>query len=372
MDKLAWLIAGRPLLAWTLDAIAAGPAVGAIVLVVASDRRDEIAAASWLPSAVLSVTSGGERRQDSVRAGFEALEREVPDPAGERVVLVHDGARPVVDAALIGRVTDAASLHGAAIPVLPVVETVKRLDGDRIAATVDRSSLAVAQTPQGVRRDVFRQALEAGVGLAGEWTDEAAMLEAGRIAVHVVPGDPSNLKVTIPGDLARAAAHLAPAGGRRRVGIGHDSHPFGPSAPLRLGGVEFPGVPRLAGHSDGDVLLHAIADGLLGAAALGDLGRVFPADASTPERADSGDLLAAVLERLATAGWWPAAVDVTVIGARPRLGRRLDEIRERVAALLRLPVADVSIKASSGNLDGSDGAGRTMSTLALVTIEHAP
>ncbi|MEX1172070.1 MAG: 2-C-methyl-D-erythritol 2,4-cyclodiphosphate synthase, partial [Chloroflexota bacterium] len=309
---------------------------------------------------------------DSGRAGFEAREREARDPAGARGVRAHAGARPVVDAALIGRVTDAASLHGAAIPVLPVVETVKRLDGDRIAATVDRSSLAVAQTPQGVRRDVFRQALEAGVGLAGEWTDEAAMLEAGRIAVHVVPGDPSNLKVTIPGDLARAAAHLAPAGGRRRVGIGHDSHPFGPSAPLRLGGVEFPGVPRLAGHSDGDVLLHAIADGLLGAAALGDLGRVFPADASTPERADSGDLLAAVLERLATAGWWPAAVDVTVIGARPRLGRRLDEIRERVAALLRLPVADVSIKASSGNLDGSDGAGRTMSTLALVTIEHAP
>lgn len=155
----------------------------------------------------------------------------------------------------------------------------------------------------------------------------------------------------------------------RRHGLGQDAHPFGPGAPLLLGGVAFEGVPRLHGHSDGDVVLHAIADGLLGAAGLGDLGRLFPADDSTPRGIASTELLGTVLGRVAGAGWRPSAVDLTIIGARPRLGQRLEAIRDSVAGLLGLPVSVVNIKASSGNLDGSEGAGRTISTLALVTIE---
>lgn len=161
----------------------------------------------------------------------------------------------------------------------------------------------------------------------------------------------------------------APTGVARRHGLGQDAHPFGPGSPLFLGGVRFDGVPRLDGHSDGDVVLHAIADGLLGAAGLGDLGRQFPADASTPRGIASTEMVGAVLDRLASGGWRPAAVDVTIIGARPRLGPRLDGIRENVARLLAIPTSAVNVKASSGNLDGSDGAGRTISTLALVTIE---
>jgi 2-C-methyl-D-erythritol 2,4-cyclodiphosphate synthase len=293
----------------------------------------------------------------------------MPDPEGARVVLVHDGARPAVRAALVTAVIEAAARHGAAIPVVPVVETIKRVDGDRIGATVDRSGLAAAQTPQGVRRAVLRTALASPEARDDTWTDEAALLEACRIAVHVVPGDPDNLKVTVPADLARAAGLLASGAAFRRTGIGHDSHPFGPGEPLRLGGIEIAGAPRLHGHSDGDVVLHAVADALLGAAGLGDLGRLFPADASTPGGIDSRELLAAVLARLADAGWRPAGVDLTIVAARPRLGTHLDAMRTAVAATLGVSSDAVNVKASTGNLDGADGAGRSISTLALATIE---
>ena len=369
VDKLDWTVAGRPLLAHTIDAIAASPSVGAIVLVTAPDRREALAAATWLPARVSAVVAGGSRRQDSVAAGIAALEALVPDPTGSRVILVHDGARPLVSPTLVDAVAAGTADHGAAIPVLPVAETVKRVADGAIVETVERDDLATAQTPQGIRRDVWRRAIAARAAGEGTWTDEAALLEAGRIPVHVVPGDPANLKVTVPADLARVAAALAPAGAGRRTGIGHDQHGFGPGASLRLGGLTFEGVPRLVGHSDGDVALHAVADGLLGAAGLGDLGRVFPAGPSTPAGIDSADMLRDIVGRLADAGWRPAGADLTIVAARPRLGTRLDAMRDRLAELLGLDPGSVSVKASTGNLDGSEGAGRTISALALMTIE---
>jgi 2-C-methyl-D-erythritol 2,4-cyclodiphosphate synthase len=203
----------------------------------------------------------------------------------------------------------------------------------------------------------------------GTWTDEAALLEVCRIPVHVVPGDPDNLKVTVPADLARAADLLGGADTARRTGIGQDAHPFGPGEPLRLGGLDIPGAPRLYGHSDGDVVLHAIADALLGAAGMGDLGRLFPAGPSTPRGVDSRELLAAVVARLAGAGWRPVAVDLTVVAARPRLSGHLEPMCTAIAGLLALEPDAVNVKASTGNLDGSEGAGRSVSTLALATIE---
>jgi 2-C-methyl-D-erythritol 4-phosphate cytidylyltransferase/2-C-methyl-D-erythritol 2,4-cyclodiphosphate synthase len=369
-DKLLASIGGRPLLAHTLAALAGAPEVASIVVVTSADRRRVLERAPWLPKGVtLGFADGGERRQESVRAGFDALEQLVPDPEGDRVVLVHDGARPLVPPTLIASVIDAAATHGAAIPVVPLAETVKRVDGERIAETVDRSGLATAQTPQGVRRRLLRTALESSQARAGTWTDEAALLEACRIPVHVVPGDAANLKVTTPADLARATYLLTGSDSTRRTGIGHDAHPFGPGEPLRLGGVEIPGAPRLHGHSDGDVVLHAVADALLGAAGLGDLGRSFPADASTPAGIDSRELLAAVVARLADAGWRPAGVDLTIVALRPRLGDHLDAMRDAIAGALGLTPDAVSVKASTGNFDGSEGAGRSISTLALATIE---
>jgi 2-C-methyl-D-erythritol 4-phosphate cytidylyltransferase/2-C-methyl-D-erythritol 2,4-cyclodiphosphate synthase len=365
-DKLMALIGGRPLLAWTLDALLAAPEVQRLVLVTAPERVDTWRAAPWLPAGVTAVVPGGATRQQSVAAGVRYLD--AIDPAGrDRPVLVHDGARPLVSPGLVAAVTEAVDRHGAALPVLAVAETLKRVGDGRVLETVDRSNLVAAQTPQGARRGMLLDAW-AMFPPDGprEFTDEAALLEAGTMAVHAIPGEPANLKVTLPDDLRRVEQALAPA--TVRVGFGHDSHPFGPGTGLRLGGIEIEGAPRLAGHSDGDVVLHAVADALLGAAGQGDLGRLFPADARTPKGMDSSAILAEVVARLAAAGLAPAGVDVTVIGARPRLGAKLDAMRDAIADVLRLQPGTVNVKASTGNLAGDEGAGRSISARAVATL----
>jgi 2-C-methyl-D-erythritol 4-phosphate cytidylyltransferase/2-C-methyl-D-erythritol 2,4-cyclodiphosphate synthase len=371
VDKMLAPIAGRPVLAWTLDAMAASPVVARIVVVASAGNIDAIRSAPWLPDRVGSVVLGGDRRQASVAAGVEVLAAARAGEMSEAVdavVLVHDGARPLVTAGLIQAVAEATARHGAAIPVMSVAETVKRVADDVITATVDRADLVTAQTPQGVRVDLLARAYERFPPDGPEtWTDEAALLEACRIPVHVVPGDPSNLKVTQPADLERVEALLAGAA-TTRVGIGHDSHPFGPGGPLALGGIVIEGAPRLSGHSDGDVALHALADALLGAAALGDLGGVFPADERTPRGIASRELVAEVCARLRSAGCRPIAADLTIVAARPRLADHLGAMRAAIAGLVGLEEAAVNVKASTGNLDGSEGAGRTISALAVATV----
>lgn len=375
IDKLAAEVAGRPLLAWTLDALAAAPGIRRMVVVTAPERVAEVRDATWLPPIVVDVVAGGERRQESVHAGFVALgaRPRAADRAagadGADVVLVHDAARPLVTTDLIGAVISAVAAHGAAIPVVPVAETLKRLEGELVGATVDRSGLGAAQTPQGVRADLLRDAYRRFPADGSvTFTDEAALLEACSIPVHVVPGAPGNLKVTLPADLERVAAALA-GGPATRTGIGHDSHPFGPGVPLRLGGIELAGAPALAGHSDGDVALHALADALLGATGLGDLGRLFPADERTPRGVPGAVLVGEVVRRAADVGWRARAVDMTIVAARPRLGAHLDRMRAAIADLLGIEREAVNVKASSGNLDGPEGAGRSISALVLVTVE---
>jgi 2-C-methyl-D-erythritol 4-phosphate cytidylyltransferase/2-C-methyl-D-erythritol 2,4-cyclodiphosphate synthase len=373
VDKLTEPVGGRPLLAWTLDAITSAPILRHVVVVTASERVAGLAAAPWLPAGV-TVVAGGARRQDSVAAGVAALGFGAPAD----VVLVHDGARPLVSRGLVERVAAAAAEHGAAIPVVPVAETLKRVQGGRIVGTVDRAALAAAQTPQGVRRDVLARAweLEPPDGPA-TWTDEAALLEACRIPVHVIPGESMNLKVTLPDDLARVEAALmargdvGPHASTVRVGLGDDGHPFGPGSPLVLAGLAFEGAPRLHGHSDGDVVLHAVCDALLGAAGLGDLGRLFPAGPATPAGIASGDLVAACVERVRAAGWVLVSIDVVVIGARPRLAPRLDAMAASVADLVDLPVDSVNVKASTGNLAGFEGAGRGITARAVAVLRAA-
>jgi 2-C-methyl-D-erythritol 4-phosphate cytidylyltransferase/2-C-methyl-D-erythritol 2,4-cyclodiphosphate synthase len=332
--------------------------------------------------------AGGARRHESVFAGLAALTAldDAAAPAGqdpgERIVLVHDGARPLASPALVDAVIAAADRHGAAIPVLPVVETVKRVVDGRVAETVDRSELAVAQTPQGIRRalllDAFRRFPADG---PHGWTDEGALLEACRIDVHAIPGEPGNLKVTVPADLLRVETALGgpaasgppnalPARTTPRSGIGSDSHPFGPGGPLALGGIEIAGAPRLWGHSDGDVALHAVADALLGAAGLGDLGRLFPAGPDTPRGIASSELIVEVIARLAAAGFRPVSIDLTITAARPRLGDRLAAMGDRIAALAGLASEAVNVKASTGNLAGMEGAGRGVSAQAIATVER--
>ncbi len=367
LDKLIAPIGGRPLLAWTLEAIAAAPLVERIVIVTAPERVADLRAAPWLPERVVAVVAGGERRQVSVAAGLAAL---APTDGADRIVLVHDGARPAVSRTLVEAVAAAAAEHGAAIPVVPVGETVKRIANGRVAGTVDRDGLATSQTPQGVRRSILDAAYARfPPGGPDTFTDEAALLEACSIAVHVIDGEPGNLKVTLPADLPRAEAALAGARTGQRHGIAHDSHHFGPGSPLVLGGIEIAGAPRLHGHSDGDVALHAVCDALLGAAALGDLGRLFPAGPETPPGIASTELLATVVRRVAERGLRVASVDLTIVAARPRLAAHLDAMRDALAAALGVDAAQVSVKASTGNLDGMEGAGRGISALAVASLE---
>ena len=377
-DKLQADIGGRPLLAWTLERLAASELVERIVVVTSADGVDGIRTAPWLSPKVAGVVAGGARRQESVAEGIRAvsvLDGLAQDEAAARIVLVHDGARPLVTPALVGAVIEAIETHGAAVPMLAIPDTVRRVAPEgQVLETIDRTGLSVAQTPQGARLGIFDTALRAQPpGGAREFTDEAALLEACRIDVHAIPGDPSNIKVTLPADLARVEAVLTgrsaalppPAA---RVGLGHDSHPFGPGSPLALGGIAIDGAPRLSGHSDGDVALHAIADAILGAAGLGDLGRLHPAGPETPLGIASSELLADVVSRAAGAGFRVANVDVTIVAARPRLGASLPAIGLRVAELLGVEAPLVNVKASTGNLAGMEGAGRGISAQAVVTL----
>jgi 2-C-methyl-D-erythritol 4-phosphate cytidylyltransferase/2-C-methyl-D-erythritol 2,4-cyclodiphosphate synthase len=370
-DKLGARIAGRRVLEWTIDALLRTPGLERVVVVTAPGRVAEPPGWASLPDAVMAVVPGGVRRQDSVAAGFAALEELAPAP-DDRVLLVHDGARPLVSAALTARVALATARYGAAIPVVPIAETLKRVTGDLVETTVDRTSLAAAQTPQGVRRGILREAYRRfPPGGPDEWSDEASLLESCNIPGHAIPGESGNLKVTLAEDLLRVEAALL---GRIRpfIGYGSDSHPFGPGEPLNLGGISIPGAPRLHGHSDGDVALHAIADALLGAVALGDLGRIHPAGPETPGGIASGELLRSVVGRLAEVGYRPASIDVTIVAARPRLGGFLDDMRAAIAGLVGLGAERVSVKASTGNLAGMEGAGRGVSAQAVALVEALP
>jgi len=294
------------------------------------------------------VVAGGERRQDSVRSGLTAL------PAGPEVVLVHDAARPFADRALIDRVIDATEKTGAAVPAVAVRDTVKRVDLARrvVAATIPREEIWLAQTPQGFRRPVLTAALAAGTP-DGQATDEAMLAEQLGQAVSVVPGDDRNLKVTTPEDLdaARRQLGLGP-----RVGSGYDLHRLVEGRPLVLAGVLVPFGKGPFGHSDGDVLSHALIDAILGAAGAGDIGRHFPDTDAQWKGAAGLALLARAVEIVRGLGWTVSGADVTVILERPKLAPFIDEMRRRLARVLGVNIDAVSVKGKTN--EGVDAVGR--------------
>jgi 2-C-methyl-D-erythritol 4-phosphate cytidylyltransferase/2-C-methyl-D-erythritol 2,4-cyclodiphosphate synthase len=363
LDKLDQDIGGRTVLERSVSAMAAGRSVRNLVVVVTPARVKQIAGTTWAREMGVRVVAGGARRQDSVAAGVRAADAEV--------VLVHDGARPLVPPSLVDAVADAARTDGAAIPLIPVTDSLRLVQDGRVAGSVPRDGLFAAQTPQGARRGLLVQALDALAATDQLFTDEAELLDRYGVRVTSVPGDPANLKLTVPSDLALARALAAPssAAAGQRVGFGMDVHPFGPLMGLRLGGVEVPEAPRLHGHSDGDVALHALCDALLGAAGLPDIGRAFPAGVPETRGIDSTRLVASVLQQVAERGWRPSSVDVTIVGSRPRLGgRRLDAMAENIATLLGIPVDRVAVKASTGNLSGDEGAGRVIRADVAATL----
>jgi 2-C-methyl-D-erythritol 4-phosphate cytidylyltransferase/2-C-methyl-D-erythritol 2,4-cyclodiphosphate synthase len=388
-DKVLLPLAGQPMLAWSLAAIADTPQIGTVV-VVAGEHT--LAAVEALVQArgfhkVAAIVPGGERRQDSVAAGLAAL------PAQTEVVLIHDGARPLADADLFRRCAEGAAATGAVIAAMPVADTLKRVPAaDRvISGTVDRSSLWAAQTPQAFRLDVLQRAFAANAG--ADVTDEALLCEAAGIPVRVVPASSANLKVTHPEDVAVAEALLRarlrdndpdPGLANRtaaqetwpmpppfppfRTGIGYDIHRFAPGRRLVLGGVEIAHDAGLDGHSDADVLLHAIADAILGAAALGDIGQHFPPTDERFRDADSQDLLRESARLARQAGWVPANIDATLLAEAPRIGPHVPQMRERIAACLGLAPGAVGVKATTNETLGAIGRREGIAALAVATL----
>jgi 2-C-methyl-D-erythritol 4-phosphate cytidylyltransferase/2-C-methyl-D-erythritol 2,4-cyclodiphosphate synthase len=362
-DKLELVVGGRTILRRSVEALAAAPGIERVIVVSAPERLDALRSTAWLTALGATVVAGGRRRQDSVAAGVRA--------AAADIVLVHDAARPLVSSALVERVLAAVREHGAAIPILPVVDALKQVAGGVVVGSAARAGLVRAQTPQGARRELLLAAVEAHADEDDEIRDEAELLARAGIPVAVVAGDADNLKVTVPADVVQLR-RLAGAGDGLRVTLGSDSHPFGVGDGLQLGGLRIEGAPRLHGHSDGDVVLHALCDALLAASGDGDLGRLFPAGERRTRGIDSRALVTEVMRRLAAAGLLVSALDITIVGARPRLGgQRLEAMAAMVAELVRIDRARVSVKAATANLAGDEGAGRAISASCLATLVPA-
>jgi 2-C-methyl-D-erythritol 4-phosphate cytidylyltransferase/2-C-methyl-D-erythritol 2,4-cyclodiphosphate synthase len=297
-------------------------------------------------------------------------------------VLVHDAARPALTPELVATVVRAArEVDGAVVPVVPIVDSLKRVRGDRVVAPVERAEVAAAQTPQAARLGALRASIEEAHAWGRPITDDAGALAAAGVPVHVVPGDAVNRKLTEPDDLVAMRAHLARRAGGvaapataaagARVGIGFDAHRLVDGRPMRIGGVDFPNEPRgPEGHSDGDAALHALVDALLGAAALGDIGSLYPPDDDAWRGADSADFVRGAVERLRERGWRPASADVSVAVARPAIAQRRDELAARIAELLGIEPAAVSIKGTTSDGLGFAGA-EGMAAWAVATIEPA-
>ena len=305
-------------------------------------------------------TAGGALRQDSVRLGLAALPRET------RYVLVHDAARPFLSPALTRRICEALRRGASAVvPGLPVTDTIKLVDNGLVTATLPRARLAAVQTPQGfdlnLLRQAHRHAQEAGLTV----TDDAALMEAQGHDVHIVPGEAANMKITNPEDLALLAGSQTMP--RPCTGMGYDVHRYGPGRPLKLGGVPIPDGPEVVAHSDGDVLLHALMDALLGCAGLGDIGRHFPDNQARFEGISSAVLLDQVLEMLYGAGVTLCHADLTIVAQAPRLSPFREEIRKNVARLLGLDKAHVNLKATTEEGLGFTGRAEGIKAYAVVS-----
>ena len=297
---------------------------------------------------LMRTVDGGGRRQDSVANGFDAV-----SPSAD-IVLVHDAARPFISASLIDQTIDAAATHGAAIVALQSKDTVKRVEAGVIVDTIPREQVYLAQTPQGFRREVLAAAV--AIGRSGiEATDEAALAERAGYRVHVVDGDPGNVKITTEEDLRLARARTG-ATSTTRIGTGYDLHRLIEGRPLIVGGVTIPFDKGPLGHSDGDVACHAATDAILGAACLGDIGRHFPDTDAKWKAADSVALLREAARMVREAGYEVSNLDLTVILERPKIKDVVDTMRARLADALGVDRDRVSIKGKTN--EGVDAVGR--------------
>jgi 2-C-methyl-D-erythritol 4-phosphate cytidylyltransferase / 2-C-methyl-D-erythritol 2,4-cyclodiphosphate synthase len=357
-------IAGETLLEHALSAFVKAPDVAFVQPVI---RQNDLALVRTLTGSmnVLEPVSGGATRQASVRAGLEALSSRAPD-----IVLIHDAARPFASADLIARAIEAAKKTGAAIPALPVTDTVKRInDAGIIEATLDRNSIRLVQTPQAFAFSALLEAHRRAVAQGrDDFTDDAALAEWAGMTVSVFAGEPGNIKFTTPEDFSRAEAIQSAALGDVRTGSGLDVHAFGPGDHVTLGGVRIPHSQALTGHSDADVVLHALTDAILGALADGDIGAHFPPSDPQWRGASSDRFLAFAVERVRARGGRIAHLDLTIVCEAPRIGEHRDRMRATIAKLAGISIERVGVKATTSEKLGFTGRGEGIAAYATATI----
>lgn len=364
-DKLLADLRGQPVLRRTASAFAHHPAIDAIVVVAGAGATGQIRdALGGLPK-VEAVVPGGASRQESVGIGLFALGGEADD-----WVLVHDGARPLVTPDILDRCLDGAQKNGNAVAAVPVSDTLKAADdAQTVTRTVGRDGLWAVQTPQCFRLQTLFDAHVAARDSGFGGTDEAGLVE--RLEpVHLVLGALDNLKITRPEDLALAETILrgrAPMG-HTRIGFGYDIHRFAAGRRLVLGGVEIPAPQGLDGHSDADVLLHAVCDALLGAAGLPDIGQLYPNTDPALSGISSLRLLADVFARLQSTGLGIINVDATVIAEAPKIGPFVPLMRDAISRVLHLDPSRIGLKATTNEGLGALGAGLGIAAHAVASL----
>jgi 2-C-methyl-D-erythritol 4-phosphate cytidylyltransferase / 2-C-methyl-D-erythritol 2,4-cyclodiphosphate synthase len=362
--------AGRPLIARTLETLAAAWPFSAIAVAIRAEDRalyDE-ALADLAPAAatpLMAAAIGGATRQQSVLAGLESLEPARPD-----IVLIHDAVRPFPSPELVARAVQAAERHGAAAPGTPLSDTVKQIDGEGLVlATPPRSTLRAVQTPQAFAFPLIlaahRAATAAGVA---DLTDDIAAAEWTGARAYVFEGDPANVKVTTMQDFRDAEARLMGQAGETRVGQGFDVHAFAPGDHVWLCGVRVPHAQALSGHSDADVALHALADAIYGALAEGDIGAHFPPSDPQWRGAASKVFLAHAAERVRARGGFIVHLDATLVCEAPKIAPYREAMRARVAEIAGLDGARVAVKATTSEGLGFTGRGEGIACLATATV----
>lgn len=354
-DKLSYRLPdGRTVLETSCALFAAHPAVDELVLVAGGNRPQCEAIAAACPKPC-TVVQGGATRADSVRSGLAA--------AKGQLVAIHDAARPFASAEIITAALQAAAECGAAAPAVPVKDTIKIADQDgKVVATPDRAMLYAVQTPQCFDRALYLQALEAVSGeKASLVTDDCSLFELAGLPVTLTAGDYANLKITTKEDLQKEKT--------MRIGHGYDVHRLVEDRKLILGGVEVPYEKGLLGHSDADVLLHAVMDAVLGAAALGDIGQHFPDTDPAYKGADSLALTRKVAKIIAAHGYKVGNIDATILCQRPKLAPHIPAMRQNIADAFGLPLDAVSVKATTEEHLGFTGEGLGIAAHAVALIE---
>lgn len=363
LPKQFRVIGGQSVLRRTLLRFIGQPGIRHLQIVVHPDHASLYEeAVAGLPG-IMPPVAGGATRQASVRAGLEALAVDPPD-----LVLIHDAARPFADARLIGDTIAAAAYHGAAVPALALVDTIKSVpEAGFVGSGPDRNALRSVQTPQGFRFDLILAAHRA-LAHQGDLTDDAAVAEAAGHKVAHFPGDPANTKITTPEDFVIAEHKLLAELADVRTATGYDVHAFVPGDHVMLGGVRIPHTCGVTGHSDADVVLHALTDAVLGTIGEADIGFHFPPSDPKWKGSSSDRFLVHAVDLVRQRGGRIAHLDATVICEAPKVGPHREAMRAEIARIAGISPARVSVKATTSEELGFTGRREGIAAMAAATV----